>query len=94
MPVQRSMIFAISSSVTLSRSRFELLRLFCVCFSSCFELLFELGQIAVLELRGLFVFAALFGELNVAVELFDLLAQLLHLPDGLLLVFPLRLHGR
>ena len=57
------------------------------------ELLFELRQVAILELRGLFIFAVLFGELNVAVELFDLLAQLLYLPDGLLLVFPLRLHG-
>ena len=41
------------------------------------ELLFEFGKIAVFELRGLFIFAVLFGELNVAVELFDLLAQLL-----------------
>ena len=57
------------------------------------ELLFELGKIAVFELRGLFIFAVLFGKLNVAVELFDLLAQLLDLPDGLFLVFPLRLHG-
>ena len=57
------------------------------------ELLFKLGKIAVFELRGLFVFAVLFGKLNVAVELFDLLTQLLYLPDGLLLVFPLRLHG-
>ena len=57
------------------------------------ELLFELRQVAILELRGLFVFAVFFGELNVAVQLFDLLAQLLHLPDGLFLVFPLRLHG-
>ena len=57
------------------------------------ELLFEFGKIAVFELRGLFIFAVLFGELNVAVQLFDLLAQLLDLPDGLFLVFPLRLHG-
>jgi len=57
------------------------------------ELLFELRQVAILELRGLFVFAVFFGELNVAVQLFDFLAQLLHLPDGLFLVFPLRLHG-
>ncbi len=61
-------------------------------FFLVFELLFRLGQAAVLELRGLFQIAGLLRALDVLVHRLDLLAQLLHLADGVFLIFPLRLH--
>ena len=57
------------------------------------ELLFRLGQVAVFELRGLFEVVALLGGFDVAVQLLDLLTQLLHAADGVLFVFPFGLHG-
>ena len=57
------------------------------------ELLFRLGQVAVFELRGLFEVIALLGGFDVAVQLLDLLTQLLHAADGVLFVFPFGLHG-
>ena len=57
------------------------------------QLLFRFGQIAVLQLRGLFEIVTLFGRFNIAVDLLDAFAQLLHAADCVLLIFPLGLHG-
>ena len=57
------------------------------------QLLFRFGQIAVLQLRGLFEIVTLFGRFNIAVDLLDAFAQLLHAADGVLLVFPFGFHG-
>ena len=57
------------------------------------QLLFRFGQIAVLQLRGLFEIVTLFGRFNIAVDLLDAFAQLLHAADSVLLIFPLGLHG-
>ena len=58
------------------------------------KLLLRLRQVAVFELACLFVLAALDGGFNFAVDIFDLLAELLDASDGVLFVFPLCLHGR
>ena len=57
------------------------------------ELLFELRQVAIFELRSFFVLAVFLGSFDIAVQLLDLFTQLLDLTDCLFFVFPLRLHG-
>ena len=57
------------------------------------QLLPELGQLAVLQTGGRLEVIALLCLLDLRTELFDLLTQLLDLADGILLVFPLGLHG-
>ena len=57
------------------------------------QLLFRFGQIAVLQLRSLFEIVTLFGRFNIAVDLLDAFAQLLHAADCVLLVFPFGFHG-
>ena len=89
MPVQRSTIFAISSSVTLSRRRLLCLAL-CASSSLVRELLLQLGQLAVFQARGRLEVIALLGLLDLRAQRFDALAELLHLADGVFLVFPLR----
>ena len=56
------------------------------------QLLPELGQAAVLDLRGAVQVVLALGLFHLGVELLDLLAELLHLADGALLVLPLGLH--
>ena len=57
-----------------------------------FQFGFELRQLAVFELRCLVQVIFALGALDLAADLLDLLAQLLHLGDGGLLVVPLGLH--
>ena len=92
MPVQRSMIRAISSSVTLSRSRERALPSAAIC-SSASSGLFQRGDLAVLELGGLVQVVLPLGLLQLGVGALQVLPQLLDLADGLLLVVPLGLLG-
>ena len=55
--------------------------------------LLELGDLAVLELRSLVEVVLPLGLLQRRVGVFHLLAELLHLADGVLLVLPLGLLG-
>ena len=56
------------------------------------QLALQLRKAAVLELRGAVEVVFALRLFNLRVDLLDLLAQLLHLADGLLLVLPLGLH--
>ena len=57
------------------------------------QLLLQLGQPAVLQLGGTVQVVAVLRHLNLGVDLLDLLAQVLHLADGLLFTFPAGLHA-
>ena len=54
------------------------------------ELLLQLGQLAVFQARGRLEVIALLGLLNLRAQRFNALAELLHLANGVFLVFPLR----
>ena len=56
------------------------------------KLLLQGWQAAVFQLRQLVQVVAAFRLFNLAVDLVDLLPQLLHLADGLFFVFPFRFH--
>ena len=57
------------------------------------QLLLQLGQLAVFQLGGPVQVVLALGLFDVGVHLLDLLAQLLHLADRLLLVLPFRFHA-
>ena len=86
------MIRAISSSVTLSRSRERALPSLAIC-SSASRAFSELGDLAVLELGGPVQVVLPLGLLQGGVGRLQVGAQLLHLADGVLLVLPLGLLG-
>ena len=58
-----------------------------------FQLFLQLGQLAVFQLSGLVQIVFALCLFDGGVGLLDLLAQRLHLADGVLLVFPLCLHA-
>ena len=58
-----------------------------------FQLFLQLGQLAVFQLGGLVQVVFALGLLDGGIGLLDLLAQRLHLADGVLLVLPLCLHA-
>ena len=58
-----------------------------------FQLLLQLGQLAVLQLGGLVQVVLPLGLFDIGVGLLDLLPQGLHFADGVFLVFPLCLHA-
>ena len=58
-----------------------------------FQLLLGFRQTAVFQFRRLFQVVALLGGFDLTVQVLDLLPQLLHPANGVLLVLPLRLHG-
>ena len=58
-----------------------------------FQLLLGFRQTAVFQFRRLFQVIALLGGLDLTVQVLNLLPQLLHPANGVLLVLPLRLHG-
>ena len=92
MPVHRSMMRAISSSVTLSRSRDRALPSLAICLLRL-QLLLQLGDAAVLQLGGPVQVVLPLGLLQLGVGALQLLPELLHLADGVLLVLPLGLLG-
>ena len=53
----------------------------------------QLGQFAVFQLGGLIEVVAVLRHLYLGIDLLDLLPQVLHLADGLLLVLPAGLHA-
>ena len=57
------------------------------------QLFLGLGQLAVFQFGGLFQIVALLGGLNLTVQLFNALPQLLYLANGILFVVPLGLLG-
>ena len=58
-----------------------------------FQLLLGFRQTAVFQFRRLFQVVALLGGFDLTVQVLNLLPQLLHPANGVLLVLPLRLHG-
>lgn len=67
--------------------------LLCASFSSCSSCFFASGRSPYISFCGFFQVIILLRGLDLAVQALNALTELLHAADGVLLIFPLRLHG-